>query len=191
MAHPSIHEPFSRGPGPPWAASRPPPGPFEDGDDEYLAGGPDDLGDLILDMRDGGAWAEGLMDCGDGAPAQHNSQPPAADPMQTLLALSRRQQAQDLEQQAQAAPASLTAAVHQLETGSPHQANGMAQYMATSVTSLGGRTGALRTSQQRQAAAGRAGKGAGSKAAAVGAANRLRSSFLQRPLLSVEDLLYC
>ncbi len=86
---------------------------------------------------------------------------------------------------------SLTAAVHQLETGSPHQANGMAQYMATSVTSLGGRTGALRTSQQRQAAAGRAGKGAGSKAAAVGAANRLRSSFLQRPLLSVEDLLYC
>ncbi len=72
----------------------------------------DDLGDLILDMRDGGAWAEGLMDCGDVGPAQHNSQPPAADPMQTLLALSRRQQAQDLEQQAQAAPAVRAALAH-------------------------------------------------------------------------------
>lgn len=71
----------------------------------------DDLGDLILDMRDGGAWAESLMDCGDGAVAQ-GSQPPAADPMQTLLALSRRQQAQDLEQQAQAAPAVRAALAH-------------------------------------------------------------------------------
>lgn len=71
----------------------------------------DDLGDLILDMRDGGAWAESLMDCGDGAAAQ-GSQPPAADPMQTLLALSRRQQAQDLEQQAQAAPAVRAALAH-------------------------------------------------------------------------------
>lgn len=52
------------------------------------------------------------MDCGDGAAVAHPSQPPAADPMQTLLALSRRQQAQDLEQQAQAAPAVRAALAH-------------------------------------------------------------------------------
>lgn len=57
-------------------------------------------------MRDGGAWAEGLMDCGD------SSQPAAGDAMQTLLALSRAQQAQDLEQQAQAAPAVRAALAH-------------------------------------------------------------------------------
>lgn len=86
---------------------------------------------------------------------------------------------------------SLTAAVRQLETGSPHQANGVAQYMATSVTSLGGLPAALRASQQRLVAGGRAGKAAASKAAGGAGANRMRSSFLQRPLLSVEDLLYC
>lgn len=83
---------------------------------------------------------------------------------------------------------SLTAAVHQLETGSPHQANGMAQYMATSVTSLGG----LRASQKGPPAAARASKGAGTGSKGAGAsANRLRSSFLQRPLPQMEDLLFC
>lgn len=51
-----------------------------------------------------------------------------------------------------------------------------------SVTSLGGAPAALRASQQRAAAA--AGR------TSQRAANRTRSSFLQRPLVSAEDLFY-
>ena len=59
----------------------------------------------------------------------------------------------------------LSAAVRALDVGSPHTANGVAQYLATSTN--------LRASQQR-----------------LGAATRLRSSFLQRPPAAVEDLYY-
>ena len=57
----------------------------------------------------------------------------------------------------------LSAAVRALDVGSPHTANGVAQYLATSTN--------LRASQQR-----------------LGAATRLRSSFLQRPPAAVDDL---
>ena len=62
-------------------------------------------------MREGGAWAEGLMDCGDG-PAPAAAQPPLADPLQALAALSRRQQAQELRERALAAPAVRAALAH-------------------------------------------------------------------------------
>lgn len=66
-------------------------------------------------------------------------------------------------------PLSLSLAVDALSTGSPKQADGMAQYMAT--RSLGAHP--LRASQQGAALA----------------AHRLRSSFLQRP--PADDIYSC
>lgn len=68
---------------------------------------------------------------------------------------------------------SLTAAVRTLAVGSPHQANGMAQFMATRSVDFS----ELRGSQAKHARVG------GASASA-----RLRSSFLQRPPAAAGDL---
>lgn len=85
-------------------------------------------------------------------------------------------------------PLSLSMAVETLATGSPRQADGVAQYMATKAPSAraGGAAGSgARPSAQQQQPAGAARRGQG------GAAHRMRisrSSFLKRPLASAADI---
>lgn len=73
---------------------------------------------------------------------------------------------------------SLTAAVRTLAVGSPHQANGVAQYMATRASTDGV---PLRASRHKLPGA----------AAPPASSHKLRSSFLQRPPAAAADLFSC